>query len=176
MPALWPKYNSAPVPCWERGTLGPTSTVNHRAIYTLSSHLHPDILHSWLTPIEQRLNVLDKLSQRTCRTKRISVLLSLLSPPILVLSLHSGLFILRVSFHLLTCRSLLILRGTWRKSFRPLEPSVFRTSATGKQQVSCLDVHWAKMTLKIWEPGITGRAELKENMKRKEVASSGFNP
>lgn len=34
------------------------------------------------------------------------------------------------------------------------------------------------MTLKIWEPGITGRAELKENMKRKRggFALPGFNP
>ena len=39
MPALWPRYNSAPCPCWERGTLGPTPTMNHRAIHTLSSPL-----------------------------------------------------------------------------------------------------------------------------------------
>lgn len=130
MPALWPKYNSAPCPCWERGTLGPTSTVNHKAIYTLSSPLaryFTFMVNTDRTEVKRPWHAFSEDLQN----QGISVLLSLLSPPIL----HSGLFILSVLPFVdlqVPCSS---LDGPGEE-LRPLEPSVFRTAATGKQQVS----------------------------------------
>lgn len=119
MPAFGQSTTVLPVLAGKGGLWGPTSTVNHKQQYTHS----PPHLHRYFTFMVNTDRTEVKCPWQAfsedLQNQRISVLLSLLSPPILVLSLHSGLFILRVSFHLLTCRSSFILRGTWRRASSP---------------------------------------------------------